>query len=227
MRSTASLALVGIIGVVLSAADSDAAVAPGVSASQKLPPKTVASLQAPKPGIWKDAVGAGFQSSARHVGVTAGAGPGMTVFGTKHAHDIALGGVSYGKMWGDVKGEGHWWRGNWEWHAELFAGSEFNPRTEYLVGLAPHIRYNFATGTRWVPFLDAGGGVTATDIGKPELGGAFQFNLQPGLGVNYFVKPNLALSAECRWLHLSSARISTPNLGVNTCLFIVGLNWFF
>lgn len=184
-------------------------------------------LQPVSSGIWKGAVGAGFLRSVQHVAVGAGAGPGMEIFGSRQAHDLALGSVSYGRMWGDVKGEGHWWRGNWEWRAEVFGGAQFHPTGDYLVGLTPHLRYNFATGTRWVPFFDLGAGVTGTDIRNGDLGGWFQFNLQAGAGVNYFFRNNAALSLEARYLHLSNARLSTPNLGLNSILFLAGLNWFF
>ena len=197
------------------------------TAAVSSPTNTVPSLSPGKPGIWKSEVGAGFLSSTKQVSLVAGAGPGLRAFGTKDKHDLALAGLSYGKMWGDVKGEGHWWRGNCEWRAELFGGAQFEPTDDFLVGLSPHLRYNFATGSRLVPFADLGAGVTTTSIGPPDLGGRFQFNLQAGVGLNYFLKDNVALSLESRFLHLSSARISTPNLGVNNCQFLAGVNWFF
>lgn len=151
----------------------------------------------------------------------------MTIFGSREAHDLALVGVSYGRMWGGVRGESRFYRGNWEWRAELFAGDQFHPNTAYVVGLTPHLRYNFATGSRWIPFLDLGAGATLTDIHEPDLGGVFQFNLQAGAGMNYFLSPKVALSVESRFLHLSSARMSVPNTGANACLFLAGLNWYF
>lgn len=185
------------------------------------------SLEQSASKVWKSGVGQGFARSANYVGTVAGAGLGVTAFGSKQAHDLALIGVSYGKITSDVKGQGHWYRGNWDLRAELFGGAEFSPSSEYLIGVAPHIRYHFATGSRFVPFVDVGAGVSSTGIGPPDLGGRFQFNLQAGVGMNYFLRPDLALSVESRFLHLSSARISTPNLGVNSTLFLVGLSWFY
>jgi hypothetical protein len=78
-------------------------------------------------------------------------------------------------MWGGVKGKDHWYRGNWEVRGELFGGAQFSPENDWLVGLTPHLRYNFATGTRWIPFIDAGSGVMATSIGLPDLSGTLQF----------------------------------------------------
>ena len=92
----------------------------------------------------------------------AGASAGIAAFGGQVSHDLALVSLSYGHMLGPVKGAGHWYRGNWELRAEVFAGAEFSPGTTWGVGLTPHLRYDFATGTRWVPFADIGAGVTAT-----------------------------------------------------------------
>ncbi len=172
-------------------------------------------------------MGEGFRASVAQVGVVAGAGSGMAILGSSSSHDLALAGVSYGQMLGSTKGRGTIWRGNWEWRLELWGGSQFYPDAQYVVGLTPHLRYSFATGTRWVPFLGAGAGLTLTDIGEPDLGGRFQFNLQPSAGLNYFLRENVALSLEYRFLHLSSARINTPNLGVNTGMVMLGMNWYF
>jgi len=98
---------------------------------------------------------------------------------------------------------------------ELFTGVQFSPRREWLLGLTPHLRYNFATGTRWIPFVDAGVGVAATSIGHPDLSGIFEFNLQAGPGIQWFLKDRVAITMEARYLHLSCAGISKPNLGVN------------
>lgn len=219
-RCAASL----LAGLALNLGGAEPSVSPAPTNSVREPALT---LQSTPDGIWKNGVGAGFRPAVQHVGVVAGAGPGMRILGSSVAHDLALAGLSYGRIWGDVKGEGRFYRGNWEWRTELFGGGQIHPKEEYLVGLSPHVRYNFATGTRIVPFVDVGAGVTATDIGGPDLSGAFQFNLQAGAGVNWFLRDNMALSLEYRYLHLSNARISTPNLGVNTSLFLAGISWFF
>jgi lipid A 3-O-deacylase len=95
------------------------------------------------------------------------------------------------------------------------------------LGLTPHLRYNFATGTRWVPFADLGAGVTATSEHAPDLGGAFEFNLQAATGVHWFVRDNRAVTLEARYLRVSSTGLYTPNLGLNTVAGLVGLTWVF
>jgi hypothetical protein len=130
-------------------------------------------------------------------------------------------------MLGSVRSEGHWYRGNWEWRGELFTGAEFSPASTWGVGLTPHLGYDFTTGTRWVPFADIGAGVMATGERAPDLGGAFEFNLQAETGVHWFVRDNVAVTMEARYLHVSSAGLYHPNLGLNTVAGLVGVAWFF
>jgi len=185
------------------------------------------SLTSSETSIWEAGVGEGFRRGTHTLGFSTGAGFGVAVFGGRQEHDLALMSLEYGCIIGAVRGENHWYRGNWEIRGELFGGAEFKPSTEWAVGLSPHLRYNFATGTRWIPFLDFGAGVTATGIGHPDLSNTFEFNLQACTGVQWFVKNNCAVTFESRWLHLSSAGISSPNQGVNTVMGMVGLSWFF
>jgi len=185
------------------------------------------SIEAAPAQIWQKGIGEGFRSTVESIGVSAGATYGVAVLGGHQAHDLALISLSYGHMLGPVKGEGHWYRGNWELRAELFTGAEFSPDREWFVGLAPHLRYNFATGTRWIPFVDGGAGVTATGIGPPDLSGTFEFNLQASGGVQWFLTDHLALSVEARYVHWSCAGISSPNLGLNGVSGLLGFAWFF
>ena len=193
-------------------------------------PVAVTELGPPKSTIWQDGVGSGFVSSAQNLTIEAGGAIGVATFGSQQAHDLGLLSVSYGHMLGPVRGENHWYRGNFEGRLEVFGGMQFHPDVDtdgWLIGLTPHLRYNFATGTRWVPFVDAGAGVTATGIGPPDLSGTFEFNLQATTGVHWFLRDNLALTGDIRFLHVSCAGIHSPNLGMNDVAFMVGLTWFF
>jgi opacity protein-like surface antigen len=93
--------------------------------------------------------------------------------------------------------------------------------------LTPHLRYDFATGTRFIPFVDVGAGVTLTGIREPDLSNIFEFNLQAGGGLHWFFRDNAALTFEFRYIHLSCAEITSPNLGVNGVLWTAGLSRFF
>jgi len=188
---------------------------------------TQPALQPASESIWEHGVGEGFRPTVHTFSVEAGVGLGIAAFGGRQAHDLALISLSYGHMLGPVHGQGHWYRGNLEGRLELFGGGQYSPATDWLVGLTPHLRYNFATGTRWIPFFDVGAGVTATGIGPPDLSGTFEFNLQVGPGVLWFVRDNLALTGEVKYLHLSCAGLHAPNLGLNGVVGMIGLTWFF
>jgi hypothetical protein len=190
-------------------------------------PGTELTLPPSNPNLWPNGVGNGFGAGVQSVSLGAGAGCGVKAFGGRDSHDLALSSLSCGYMWGPVRGEGHWYRGNWELRGEVISGAQFSPTAEWLVGLTPHLRYNFTTGTRWVPYFDAGAGVTATSIGPPDLSHTFEFNLQAAVGVRWFIRDNLALSIEARYLHMSCAGLSTPNLGLNNVNGMVGVSWFF
>ncbi|MGH7971922.1 MAG: acyloxyacyl hydrolase [Limisphaerales bacterium] len=190
----------------------------------------VTDLSAPKSTIWQDGVGNGFLRSAQNLTIEAGAAAGMAKLGSHQAHDLGLLSVAYGHMLGGVMGRDHWYRGNFEGRMELFGGMQFRPDVDtdgWLIGLTPHLRYNFATGTRWIPFMDGGAGVTAMGIGPPDVSGTFEFNSQASAGVHWFLRDNLALTSEVKYTHYSCAGIHSPNSGINTVAFMFGVTWFF
>ena len=208
-----------------------------IAAQAPLQPETTNSLAIttteplePKSTIWQNGIGEGFLPAVQDFSIEPGIALGIAAFGSRQAHDLALLSLAYGHMLGQVMGEGHWYRGNFEGRLELFGGAQFSPDVDtdgWLVGLTPHLRYNFATGTRWIPFLDVGAGVTATGIGPPDLSGTFEFNLQASTGVRWFLRDDLALTGEVRYMHLSCAGLHQPNLGINNVGFFLGVTWFF
>jgi len=186
------------------------------------------SERSPSPeNIWVDGIGSGFHKGLFQAGGTVGAGFGIRVFGTSVDHDLALASANLGWVFTDVMASDKWYRGNLELLVELFGGEQFKPNDRYFIGLTPLIRYNFATGSRLVPFVDAGAGVSSTNIDGPDLTGNFQFNIQVGAGIHYFLSDRTALTVQYRWLHFSNAHTQLPNNGTNTQMFHVGVSWFF
>lgn len=177
--------------------------------------------------IWKGEIGDGLRKGTWRSTIEAGSAWGHRMLGGDVTHDLVLAGVDLGYVFSDVVADSHWYRGNWEFRTELFGGEQYRPDMAYVVGLTPFLRYDFATGTRWVPFFEAGAGVTATDIGHPDLGGTFQFNLQPGLGLHVFLTRRTAATISYHLLHMSNAGLSSPNLGANAHLVSLGFTWFF
>jgi hypothetical protein len=197
---------------------------------QSVPPLTLSlaeSTPSTPRSIWKDGVGNGFREDTFDAGFSLGAGFGTLVFNSKQTHDLTLASGSFGWVFSNVVAEDKWWRGNWEWLNALFSGAEFDRNHNYLVGATTGLRYSFATGTRWVPFVDGGVGLAGTDIGRPDLGQPFEFNVQAGVGTHYFLRDDTAVTVQYRWLHISDGGMSDVNKGLNTQMFEGGLTWFF
>ncbi len=177
--------------------------------------------------IWVDGIGSGFRKGLYQAGGALGAGFGTKTMGSKESHDLASASVNVGWVFTPLLFPDKWYRGNLELLVEVFGGWQFNPDSRYFAGLAPFIRYNFATRSRWMPFVEFGAGVSATNIDGCDLTGTFQFNLQIGGGLNYFINKKTALTLQYHWLHFSNAGIREPNHGTNTQMFRLGVNWFF
>src|SRR5689334_1697021 len=83
------------------------------------------SLERPAAGMWETGLGEGFRSSVQNLTFGAGAAQGLAVLGGIQSHDLALMSLSYGHMLGRTIGLDHFYRGNWEFRAELFGGAQF------------------------------------------------------------------------------------------------------
>lgn len=118
-------------------------------------------------------------------------------------------------------------RGTFELLGSIDLVTQFAPGGSYAFGFGPIFRYNVWTGSRVVPFLDFGFGLSPNDFGHPEQGGHFAFELQGGAGAQVFVADGLALTFEYRFHHISSAFIYEPNYGINSSVFSVGASLFF
>ncbi|HVV01807.1 MAG TPA: acyloxyacyl hydrolase [Verrucomicrobiae bacterium] len=188
---------------------------------------TSALLSSGDASIWKDGVGEGFRAGTQDVGFLAGGTLGLPIFGSKHTHYFGLAFGRLGWILTDVVGAGRWYKGNWEFQINGFGGSQFAPTSRYVAGAGPLLVYDFAAGYRLVPFVEAGAGGTATDVRDGDLSTSFEFNLQLGAGLHFFLKPNVALTVESRFIHFSNAGMKDPNQGVNDSAGLLGLTWFF
>lgn len=198
----------------------------GMSAPAQSMLQDTNQFQPGSPDIWRDGIGSGFNSYTYSIGAMAGVGFGTKVFGSVQDHDLAMANVNaswiFPELWPQRR-----FGGNVELRGELFGGGEFSPEDRYISGFTAMLRYDFVTHSRWVPYVDAGFGCSSTDIGRPDLGQNFEFNLQGGFGTYYFVRKDLALSVEWRWLHFSDAGSTTLNYGVNTQMIDAGITRFF
>jgi hypothetical protein len=200
-----------------------------LGATRSGPLENTPLLQARVPdGLWTpQGVGQGFPAHLRECSLSVGAGAVTQDIGGKVPHDLLLTRLDYGVMLGPPVGRDHWYGGNWEFVQELFGGWQYLPTGRYLTGATSLLRYDFSTGTRWVPFLDAGIGGSATDIGHPDLGTTGEFNGQIGPGIHYVWSRRTVLTLQYRYMHTSDGGLGSPNQGINENIVYVGMSWFF
>lgn len=119
-------------------------------------------------------------------------------------------------------------RGNLEVVGEGFGSGIFMGPGSYIAGMTIWTRYNFVRpGWRWVPYAQAGAGLTSTDIDRGIVGQPFNFNLNLGAGVRWFIRPRWALNLEYRYQHISNANTGKRNLGINAQGPILGVSYLF
>lgn len=135
--------------------------------------------------------------------------------------------LQLGYMLTDFKETG-FFRGNFELAGEAFASDIFAGPGSYIAGGTLWGRYNFVRpGWRLVPFLQAGAGLTTTDIDHHIVGQPFNFNLNLGAGLRYFLAPRWAINLEYRYQHISNANMGRNNVGINAHGPILGVSFLF
>jgi len=104
----------------------------------------------------------------------------------------------------------------------------FKPFGATAAGGSLLFKYNFLAFGRWMPFWDVGLGMLWTNLAPriPEQSTPFNFVLETGPGVQYFATEKLALTIGVRYHHISNARISDRDLGLNSILAYMGISVF-
>lgn len=188
--------------------------------------EALAADAADRPGAYESAFGYGKQ----WFGISGGHGLALPVGGTDgpQLQDIQF--VYATPRWGigitDPVGGRSWYRGNFEFVLEGTFLYMFEPKSGIAGGIAPGLRYNFLTNTRFVPFFHAGVGFIALDADLARQSDGLNFILQSGVGLHYFISQRSALTGEWRFHHISNASIHDRNAGINSSLFMLGLTFF-
>ena len=105
----------------------------------------------------------------------------------------------------------------------------FQPFSATLLGGSVVLRYNFLSFGSVMPYWDFGAGMAWTDLAPriPEESTPFEFLLETGPGVQFFVTENLALGGAVRLHHISNAGLGDRNTGINAVLGTIGFSIFF
>ena len=166
-----------------------------------------------------------------------------------------------------------WLRGNFEYGVEVFPlWQSYTPRFQrincfdvptpvgvsgplctapYTVGgtytgvsITPiQLRWNFTHGRRFMPWVQAAGGVVWTNHKYPAVGdldpadptqtgpaadtSVWNFTPQGGIGAHYFLKPQRSLDVSVNGVHISSSSLGDKNPGVNVSMQLsIGYTWW-
>jgi hypothetical protein len=127
----------------------------------------------------------------------------------------------------DPVGSG-WWQGNLEVLVEPLYAKFTQPFTAEAAGGSLVLKYNFLSLGRWMPFWDAGAGMIWTDLAPriPELSTPFEFVLETGPGVHYFLTNRLTVTTGVRFHHMSNSGLGERNTGINAFLPYIGVSVF-
>lgn len=98
-------------------------------------------------------------------------------------------------------------------------------RDSDLFGLAALFKYNFRTGNRLTPFIEAGGGGTYATVAVPETGTNFNFLAQGGAGFHFALTDRFTFDFRAIYHHLSNANLSDQNPSLNSVLFTIGISY--
>jgi hypothetical protein len=127
-----------------------------------------------------------------------------------------------------VIGDTPFLHGAFEVLGQLTVFAQTKPRAEgYAAGPGLILRWNWWTGTRVVPYFHVSAGLMPNDLGLPEEGGHFDFQLFGGFGAQILLTEGAAITLEADLHHISCADIERPNHGINTVVVLGGLSFFF
>ncbi len=105
----------------------------------------------------------------------------------------------------------------------------FQPFSATLLGGSGVLRYNFLAFGSIRPYWDFGAGMAWTDLAPriPEQSTPFEFLLETGPGIQFFVTESVALGGAVRVHHISNAGLGDRNAGINAVLGTIGFSIFF
>ena len=212
-----------------------------ISQGQQVAPDQVTAIQVlkretpiyvtEKKGVWENEVGGPLREDCHEVGFQAGYARSVQWGGTKHTYGAAYANPRFGWVFTGLIGDdvcGGIFKGNGELVLEGVFGfgisGGMNGGTE---GVALMYKHNFITGTRCVPFVELGNGVSMNQWGIHECQSDFEFITQVGFGIQYFCNDNWAVILEGRWHHMSNAGMTNPNPGLNNVIGTLGVTRFF
>jgi len=93
----------------------------------------------------------------------------------------------------------------------------------YMLGVMPLGARLYLGSGRVLPYVSIGAGLGWTNLERlDEIDQRFNFLLQGSLGLRVPLSERQAWTLEARLAHISDAGMTTPNLGLNSAVFLLG-----
>lgn len=119
-------------------------------------------------------------------------------------------------------------RGSFQIGLEAFGDAIYHGPGSHIAGGTLLLRYNFVQPyCHVVPFIEVGGGGTDINIPHEFDGKDFNFNLDTGAGLRWFINSHWSAEVQYRYQHISNANLWSRNVGENTGGAVAGLSYFF
>jgi len=179
-----------------------------------------ASVQAEEP--------TSVSSASREYTLLAGYGSTIRGFGATRTEVQTVDAIGrFGYFLSDEVGKG-WYRGRHELFVELPLHLAVDPRTRVMTGgyLLGSWKFTGLKEEQLYPYVFAGGGVLYVDLGIPTMGSRLDFSYQGGAGLQYLIRNDLAVMAECRYHHISNAGTASQNEPLNSIKILLGISLF-
>ena len=137
--------------------------------------------------------------------------------------------LRYGRFLSGEIGRGAWYQGRHELFMELPLHLVVDPRDRIMTGayLLGSWKFTSMSSEGLYPYAFAGGGILYNDLGLATQGTRLNFSYQGGIGLQKMLVPDTALTAECRYHHVSNAGTAEPNEPLNSSKFLIGISKLF
>lgn len=147
-------------------------------------------------------------------------------FGATHTQVQTVDAIlRYGHFLSRERGDG-WYKGRHELLLELPVHLSLDQGGRTMTGGYILGSWKFTSLDTVAPYVFAGGGILYNDLGLPTQGTRLNYSYQGGTGLQYFVRPDLALGVEYRYHHVSNAGTAEPNEPLNSSKFLFGVSFF-
>jgi len=110
---------------------------------------------------------------------------------------------------------------------EPFINPVLSPDSNVEVGCSLLLKYARSLGDRFSPYIEGGTGVIYTSQDLEQQSTNWNFLLQGGCGLYYFVRENTSLNVGYRFRHFSNAGVERPNGGIDAHCVLIGFSFFY